>query len=396
MKDEIRVKVHSYGPGRPLGLVYFDPLTGKKICKSSGTYNEKEAERAAAVLQDELNSGRYAAPSKITWADFRKRYEDEKLSALAPASMVAATVSLDHLERVLNPDRLAKLTPAVMSKFQAKLRAEKMKETTIARHLRHIKAALRWAAVMGMMAKAPAIEMPKLPKGQTLMKGRPITAEEYDRMLAAVRKVRPHDTPAWKRFLNGLWLSGLRLEEACNLSWDEESPFAVDLSGRRPVFRIYAEAQKARRDELLPMTPDFAEWLLATYPAAERHGQVFKLPTVYNGKPFTHKQVGRIVSRIGKRAKVVTNKAEGKYAGAHDLRRAFGTRWAKRVMPAVLQRLMRHAEVSTTMKYYVATSAADVADELWEQYGAAESKRPARGNTLGNTLPSAIEKMEGR
>jgi len=32
-----------------------------------------------------------------------------------------------------------------------------------------------------------------------------------------------------------------------------------------------------------------------------------------------------------------------KYASAHDLRRSFGTRWAKRVMPVVLQKLMRHS-----------------------------------------------------
>ena len=49
---------------------------------------------------------------------------------------------------------------------------------------------------------------------------------------------------------------------------------------------------------------------------------------------------------------------------AHDLRRLFGTRWAKRVMPAVLQRLMCHAAVSTKMKYYVTMDFNTVADEL--------------------------------
>ena len=34
MTDEIRVKVNSYGPGRPLSLVYFDPISGKKVAKS--------------------------------------------------------------------------------------------------------------------------------------------------------------------------------------------------------------------------------------------------------------------------------------------------------------------------------------------------------------------------
>jgi len=40
--------------------------------------------------------------------------------------------------------------------------------------------------------------------------------------------------------------------------------FAVDLSGRRPRFKIKGEAQKSGQDELLPMTPDFAELILRT------------------------------------------------------------------------------------------------------------------------------------
>jgi integrase len=92
-----------------------------------------------------------------------------------------------------------------------------------------------------------------------------------------------------------------------------------------------------------------------------------------------------LVSKIGKKAKVVTNKAEGKYAGCHDLRRSFGTRWAKRVMPAVLKRLMRHASIQTTMAYYVDLDAAEVADELWAKFGAKEGNRVPEGNSLGNS-----------
>ena len=57
---------------------------------------------------------------------------------------MAYRVALDHLQRLVNPDRLAKLTPQVMSRFQAEARKEGMKATTLARHLRHIKACLRW------------------------------------------------------------------------------------------------------------------------------------------------------------------------------------------------------------------------------------------------------------
>ena len=55
-----------------------------------------------------------------------------------------------------------------------------------------------------------------------------------------------------------------------------------------------------------------------------------------------------------------------KYASAYDLRRAFGLRWTARVMPAVLQQLMRHETIETTMRYYVGRDADAVADALWE------------------------------
>ena len=35
-------------------------------------------------------------------------------------------------------------------------------------------------------------------------------------------------------------------------------------------------------------------------------------------------------------------------------------------MPAILQKLMRHASIQTTMQYYVDLEAEDVADALWD------------------------------
>ena len=106
------------------------------------------------------------------------------------------------------------------------------------------------------------MHMPTRAKGQSMMRGRPVTGEEFDRMLAKVPHVRKHDPGVWRRYITGLWLSGLRLEESVVLSWDADEPFTVDLSGKHPRFRIYAEAEKGNRDRLLPMTPDLAEFLL--------------------------------------------------------------------------------------------------------------------------------------
>ena len=205
-------------------------------------------------------------------------------------------------------------------------------------------------------------------------------------MLEAVPKLRPLDAADWTRYLKGLWLSGLRLEESYRLSWDDEAAFQADLRGRRPVFRIYAEAQKARRDEVLPATPDFVE-LLAQPPSDARTGPVFNLLDQRTGRRLAAHRMGEVVAKIGRKAGVVVNKADGKFASAHDLRRAFGTRWAQRVMPAVLRRLMRHASIQTTMAYYVDLDSAEVADQLWASWGT-ESEDAPKSNTSGNTNPN--------
>jgi integrase len=383
---DIEVRVHSYGPGRPLGLVYFDPITGKKVAKSAETYDHDEAVKKAGVLEDELRSGRYKPAAKITWGDFRERYETERLASQSPSSIKTAGTAFNLVERVINPDRLAKLTPATLSRFIADLRAEGMKDSTLGSYLRTIKAALRWAVRMGLLTEAPTFDMPRAGDA----KARPVTTEEFDRLILKAAVVRPRDTAVWTRMLNGLWLSGLRLGEAMRLSWDQDAPFAVDLTGRFPAFRIEARAQKGRHDERLPMTPDFATWLLQT-PEADRHGPVFALPSLRDGTPQSTVKVGCTISAIGESARVVVAKdpdsGKVKYASAHDLRRSFGTRWAKRVMPAVLQRLMRHRSINTTMKYYVGIEADDVAADLWAKHGPA-------GNTFGNNGPSTAQNAE--
>ena len=365
-------------------MYYLDPVTEKQVSRSTGRQTRRAAERVAARWEEELRSGRSEGDPRMTWKAFREKYETEKLASLSQRTREATDTAFNHLENLIAPARLSALDEATISIFQAKLRQRKIQETSIASYLRHLKAALNWAVSMGLMPVMPKIHMPKRSKGQRIMRGRPISTEEYERMVKTVPQVRPHDAPAWQHYLQGLWLSGLRLEESLILSWDEDASIAIDLAGRRPRLRIYAEAEKGNRDRLLPMTPDFAGFLLAT-PESERHGPVFKLNGQWTGRPMTPRTAGRIVSAIGEKAQVVVNKGVHKFASAHDFRRAFGTRWAKLVMPSVLQKLMRHDSIETTLRYYVDLDADEMAEDLWRMSGSI--------NTFINT-PSLEHKKE--
>jgi integrase len=114
---------------------------------------------------------------------------------------------------------------------------------------------------------------------------------------------------------------------------------------------------------------------------------VFKL--TYRGKPVnrTRHAVGKYVKAIGTKAGVITEQREknGKlvnvFATAHDLRRAFGFRWSRCVMPAVLRELMRHESLETTMRYYVGVNAEATADELWAAIGGNLGGAPNQNET---------------
>ncbi|HEY4232271.1 MAG TPA: tyrosine-type recombinase/integrase, partial [Lacipirellulaceae bacterium] len=213
-------------------------------------------------------------------------------------------------------------------------------------------------------------------RGSKIMRGRPITLEEFERMLAAVPAIVENTAAnSWNFYLRGLWASGLRLSESLTLRWDNApGGIVVDLDGRRPMLRIPAAAQKANRDTLLPITPDFAA-LLQSVPEGQRRGRVFKLLALDGTLlPATRRLVGPTVSTIGEKAGVVVDermvggKTVRKFASAHDLRRAFGQRWAAKVMPNVLRELMRHTDIGTTMKFYVGQNAETTADAVWKSY----------------------------
>jgi integrase len=362
---------------------YSDPDTGNQIARSTGTTLLKQAEREAGKWEGELRSGRYAKPSRLSWEDFRSYYTTHATGGLAKRTVAGYESTLNVFERICRPGKLADVTTSRVTAFVTQLRIEKAEAATIARHLRQLKVAMRWANREGLLTTVPRFSMPKRVKGAKVMRGRPICFEEFERMLSATAKVVENAAAeSWKFYLRGLWASGLRLTESLSLRWDDApGTIVVDLGGRRPMLRIPAEAEKGHTDRLLPITPEFAA-LLQSVPERDRRARVFKLlandGALLQAEPWA---VSKVVSAIGESAGVVVDERESdgktvrKFASAHNLRRAFGQRWAAKVMPTVLRELMRHASIATTMAYYVGANAEATADVLWDLEGKRQGKR---------------------
>ncbi len=404
MGEEISVYVVRFGDRPNFALQWRDPITRKlktkatKIPASRLARDRKAAERLAGELQAQLAAGSAAIPSKFTWSEFRQRYEAEVVPGLAKETANKIAVVFNHVDAILSPARLRDMDERRISHFAATIRATGRAETTIQSYLAHLKAMLRWAVGQKLLPVCPTfpkVQRKKKSKGTTPMKGRPITLEEFERMLKKVPEVvGPAAAAAWRHYLLGLWTSGLRLSESLELWWDREDRLLPTFPRRgRPMLRIPAELEKGHADRLLPMAPEFAMFLQETA-ESERSGAVFKLPGIRaKTAELRSKWVGKVVSKIGKAAGVRVyvdprDPQRMKYASAHDFRRAFGERWAARIMPAQLKELMRHESIETTLRYYVGANAERTADACWEAFE--QAKRNVYEVSSGH-VPASVE-----
>lgn len=228
---EIKVYVVEFGDRPHYQLQWCDPITQQKRTKTTsvkrtGLARERKlAERLAAELEAQLQAGAGGLPSRLAWAEFRERYEREVVPWLARKTGEKICSVLDRIEAELNPQRLRDITESRLSHLVAMLRTTGAAASTIAGYLGHIKAALTWAVDQKLLAarsRMPKIQRARKSTGRP-MKGRPVTAEEFERMMKAVPAVVGEDyAPRWRRYLWGLWTSGLRLGESLDLWWDRE------------------------------------------------------------------------------------------------------------------------------------------------------------------------------
>lgn len=373
----IRVTLIDPADRRYLLARWIDPITGKSKYRSTGTTIRREAERFAARLETELDDANAQQTVRTTWKEFRNRYEAEVAPTKAKKTWLKTRTMFTTFERLVGAKFLHAIDGRVVSTFAAKLRESGVSTWTVRGYLSELRKTLRWANRLEMLAVVPAIEMPR---AVSKSKGRPLTAEEFERFLGKIPEVvtNPDWVPEWDRLCWGLWLSGLRLEEAMRLHWTDDMQITPDFSGRRPYLRIPAAAQKSRQFQLLPMPPDFADHLQQV---EERTGWIYTPWTVFrSSKTGQHRptatHVGKVLCEIGKKSRIRVS--EGKTASAHDFRRSFAARWARHLTPQALRELMRHASVTTTEQFYLGSMAEAAADELWR----------VAGHSFGHSQPS--------
>ncbi len=399
-RPEITVRVVKRGDRGRFVLRWQNHQTGESGQVTSEARRRRDAEREAVDLLQELET----ATETVSWQDYCQTYQGEGLASTAENTRKHWRKVRNHINRLLQPVSLGEMNAAAISKLKAQWHREGLRPTSVRSYLRALKAALRWAHTHVDGFSAPTIAIP--PEGDNPMKGRPISTEEFERILTAVRPVmrrrlagkrkrqvdpaRLEDcVESWTDFLWGLWLSSLRLNECLHLSWDDPQYICVvGLDTRLPKLRIPQKRQKSRRRQLYNMAPDFAEFLRDMLGTQE--GFVFSPQLIYR-ETRSLETVSEVIRTMGRRAKVIVDTPEDgkiKYASAHDLRRSFAERW--RGTPGVdrehLTGLMRHRDYKTTDRYYLDDQTDRLAGDVLRAYQIAQPARPWRagGDQIGD------------
>jgi integrase len=347
-----------------LTLRWTDPETGRIKGQTAGTANPKDAEKARAELEYELNHGLRKQASGMTWERFRQLFEEEYVAFRRQNTRENYQSMFDGFERLCHPKALRTVTGRMVSRYKAALLSEPGRAkgsvgqapATIRQRLQLLKTALTWAVRQGLLPELPTFEAVKVPKRRP----QPVAVEAFERLLEKAPDAQ------FRAYLLAGWLAGLRLAEAVALEREhaEDAPY-LDLARDRIVFP--ADAVKAGEDQWVPLDPELKAALLAL----PRHGQkVFRF-VAKDGHPIGLNAVGERVIRLAKKAGVKLT--------MHSLRKGFGCRYAGKVPAQVLQRLMRHSNVSLTMTYY-----ANVDDAMMQ---AVLGARHTAGHTGGRSVP---------
>jgi integrase len=360
-QKRISVWVQKFKDREALMLQWLDPDTGKRKSRSAGTNDPDKAEQARADLEYELNHGKYRDVSRMTWETFRQLFEEEYLPGCRPETRKVYLNVFNLFEEVCNPTSLRSISERTLSAFVAGLRKRSgrldksgMAASSIKVRLQFLRTALNWAFEQNLLAKVPAFPLVKVPKKTP----QPVPAESFERLLA---KAKDQQT---RVFLLCGWLAGLRRNEALALEWEESEAYPwVNFSRNRIV--LPAGFVKAAADQWVPLDPQLRE-ALESLPRQGR--KVFHFRSKATGELLTPSGMSLLLTKLAREA--------GVKLSMKSLRRGFGCKYAGKVSAQVLQKLMRHANIKTTLDYY-----ANVDDAV------EVAVLGAQCNTLRNTPP---------
>jgi integrase len=327
-----------------------DPATGKRKQKEVGGFRTKaEAEEAAKKILAEIQQGIYVEPSKYTVESFLIEYLEQTLKhEIAPNTFEQRQAMVrNHIAPRIGKVKLADLTPNLIQKMVNDLR-ETFSAGYVQNICRLLNKALNHAVRWNMIARNPAalVKKPSTSRKNTKMKV--WTVDEQKTFLGFAKQGQQL---YYMLFLVAL-TTGMRKGELLGLKWGDIDLKTGIISVKRTVvwadktlyLKDTPKTESSIRSIQLPkeVLRELKKWQLAC--PSNLHDLVFPSPAT-NGILYPN-SLDKAFIRTVKGAGVP-------YISFHGLRHTFATTLlANNVNPKIVQEMLGHATIKTTMDTY--------------------------------------------
>lgn len=331
--------------------------TRKTDVTSRGVRAERQVAKLAEVLQAELTEKLKRPDADMAWDRFCETYERDHLAHTSAANRYKWAAAKKIFEataaaEIHGPVRMSDITPRLIVATETRMRIE-LSSGSVASYMATLRSGFNWAASIELMRYLPPCRSRGRQRHELpAMRLEPISEESLRKMMDTCKLiVGKTNAISVSEYLEALWLSGCRMQEPLGIHAERRDCHRpLELVGRNPRM-CWVTSQKNRRDQIAPITMDFASHLMQRI---DRGGFVYE-PKCETGPVTDRTALSKLVSAIGKKAGVIAEPgAARQYATAKHTRSSFVTRWSLRGMPLErIQKIVRHQDVSTTRKYYL-------------------------------------------
>lgn len=359
-----------------------NPATGKQQLTTLKAKTKTEARQEQHALAVRMDRGEAVASSRRTLAEVADEFLSSFEGMVAASERSARTLEryrqhLDHhIIPALGRRQIQKVTPNALAAFLSEKRTEGLSAWSRKGMLTPLGRTFALAVRRGYISENPLhrLDPDELPKGQNQNEARTLNREE----LTALVK---HTPPKYRPLIGTLVYTGLRIQEALGLVWEDVDFEAGVIRVRFQLTRA-TRAQPARRVKLktkasrreIRLEPDVAALLRRhriASPFSRDQDYVF---TAETGEAIYYRNAAsRGLTHAAEAAGL--NREGLPKLSFHDLRHSYGSHLVRSGLDVVrVSRQLGHARPSVTLDVYAhefeqAQHAEDVREKLTVAFG---------------------------